>query len=129
MTYKRAKRVSPFPAGDHKAMSRHDSMTDKKHKYQKGSTKVIFFGTIFESPLLSYVIRKPRTSGTHLNPYPATIFVSENVFCFSRLRHIFKRTLDQIFSGKQTLWTLIRLLPRSSLIWVHIVCNCGYLRK
>ena len=24
---------------------------------------------------------------------------------------------------KQTLWTLIRLLVRSSLIWVHIVCN------
>ena len=32
--------VSPFPAGDHKAaMNRQDSMTDMKHKYQKGSTK------------------------------------------------------------------------------------------
>ena len=33
-----------------------------------------------------------------------------------------------ILSWKQTLWTLIILLPRSSLIWVHIVCNIGYLR-
>ena len=32
--------VSSFPAGDHKAaMNRHDSMTDTKHKLQKGSIK------------------------------------------------------------------------------------------
>ena len=31
-------------------------------------------------------------------------------------------------SWKQTQWTLIRLLLRSSLIWVHIVCNIAHQR-
>ena len=38
--------VRPFQAGDHKAaMNRQDSMTDTKHKYQKGSTKEALYVT------------------------------------------------------------------------------------
>ena len=34
-----------------------------------------------------------------------------------------------ILDMQQTQGTLIRLLPRSSLIWVHIVFNKGYIPK
>ena len=46
---------------------------------------------------------------------------------FLRLLNIFKCTSDNIFLWKQAIYTLIRLLLGSSLIWVHIVCNIGYL--
>ena len=55
-----------------------------------------------------------------VNPYTATVFCPENVVCCLCLLHIFKCTSEFFMDANNIL---------SSLIWVHIVCNIGYLRK
>ena len=55
----------------------------------------------------------------------------ENAVCLLHLLQKFKCNQGLILSRKQTLWTLIRLLPdqtapRSSLNRVHIECDADY---
>ena len=68
-------------------------------------------------------------SQEHINPNPTTIFVKEmSAFYLCCIYSYIQVHFRQDFSWKQTICTLIRLLHLSSLIWVHIVCNIGYLR-
>ena len=65
-----------------------------------------------------------------INPNSATIVWK--CCLLLHLLNIFKCTSDLIFSWKQTIWTLIILLPGETiwtLMWVRIVCNVGYPRN
>ena len=57
------------------------------------------------------------------NPYSPRKSASENVVCLCRLLHLLANFSNLDFAYRQTVWTQIRLLLRSSLIWVHTVCN------
>ena len=62
------------------------------------------------------------------NPYPVTIFCPENVVCFLRLLHIFKCTSTRYFHRSKQYKSCSDCSQGRSLIWVHIVCNIGYIR-
>ena len=56
MTYKGAKRLALFPAGDHKAeRNRKDSMTNTKHQYHVGSTKEHHLGMAYQATKMTAV--------------------------------------------------------------------------
>ena len=61
-----------------------------------------------------------------VNLSPAIIFCLENVLCLLRLLHIFISTPEHFYKRSKYYESMIRLLLRSSLIWIHIVCNICY---
>ena len=58
-----------------------------------------------------------------------TLIPSTNVVCFLCLLIYSIAVQSRLYHGSKHYDSIITQLPRSSLIWVHIVCNIGYFRS
>ena len=81
-----------------------------------------FYGTLgidgFTATVASSV-----TSASMLTPKTPRKPASENVVCLCRLLHLLANFSNIHFAYRQTVWTEIRFILRSSLVWVHTVCS------